>query len=67
MLEGAVAGLVDGGEGEGAGRRAVEVDRDLAAALARGETTITSVQRIERGYGELAVRTKGLSLSIAAS
>jgi UDP-N-acetylglucosamine 1-carboxyvinyltransferase len=39
----------------------------MAAALAKGETTITSVQRIERGYGELAVRTKGLSLSLAAS
>jgi UDP-N-acetylglucosamine 1-carboxyvinyltransferase len=39
----------------------------MAAALAKGETTITSVQRIERGYGELAVRTKGLSLSLAVS
>ena len=38
----------------------------MAAALAKGETTITSVQRIERGYGELAVRTKGLSLSLQA-
>ena len=39
----------------------------MAAALATGETTITSIQRIERGYGDLLERTRGLSLSIAAA
>jgi UDP-N-acetylglucosamine 1-carboxyvinyltransferase len=36
----------------------------MAAALAHGETTITSVEKIERGYGNLVERTAGLSLSI---
>lgn len=38
----------------------------MAAALAEGETTITSIARIERGYGDLIDRTRGLSLSISA-
>ncbi len=38
----------------------------MAAALAQGETTITSVERVERGYGALIERTRGLSLSIAS-
>lgn len=38
----------------------------MAAALAEGTTTIASAQRIERGYGDLLTRAKGLSLSIAA-
>jgi UDP-N-acetylglucosamine 1-carboxyvinyltransferase len=38
----------------------------MAAALADGETTITSVERVERGYGALLERTRDLSLSIAA-
>lgn len=37
----------------------------MAAALAKGETSITSIARIERGYGDLPNRAKGLSLSIA--
>lgn len=37
----------------------------MAAALAKGETSITSIARIERGYGDLPNRTKGLSLTIA--
>jgi UDP-N-acetylglucosamine 1-carboxyvinyltransferase len=36
----------------------------MAAALASGETSITSINRIERGYGDLIERTKGLSLSL---
>ena len=36
------------------------------AALAEGETTITSIARIERGYGNLIERTRGLSLAIEA-
>lgn len=36
----------------------------MAAALAEGETTLTSIERIERGYGDLPVRTSGLSLDI---
>lgn len=36
----------------------------MAAALAEGETTITSVPRIERGYGDLPERAKGLSMRI---
>jgi len=39
----------------------------MAAALAKGETTITSIQRIERGYGELARRTRDLSIHISAA
>ena len=37
----------------------------MAAALARGTTTITSTSKIERGYGNLAERAAGLSLSIS--
>jgi UDP-N-acetylglucosamine 1-carboxyvinyltransferase len=37
----------------------------MAAALAEGETSITSIARIERGYGDLPNRAKGLSLNIA--
>ena len=36
----------------------------MAAALAEGETTISSISRIERGYGDLISRTKDLSLAI---
>ena len=39
----------------------------MAAALARGETTITSVHLIERGYGALLERTRQLSLEISAA
>ncbi|MBL0143444.1 MAG: UDP-N-acetylglucosamine 1-carboxyvinyltransferase [Betaproteobacteria bacterium] len=39
----------------------------MAAALATGETTITSIQRIERGYGALVERTRDLSIRIAAA
>jgi UDP-N-acetylglucosamine 1-carboxyvinyltransferase len=39
----------------------------MAAALATGSTTITSVAKIERGYGELVERAAGLSLSISAA
>ena len=39
----------------------------MAAALATGSTTITSIAKIERGYGELVERTAGLSLSISAA
>ncbi len=39
----------------------------MAAALAQGETTIASAQRIERGYGDLVTRTSDLSLVISAS
>ena len=38
----------------------------MAAALATGSTTITSVAKIERGYGNLVERAKDLSLSISA-
>jgi UDP-N-acetylglucosamine 1-carboxyvinyltransferase len=38
----------------------------MAATLAEGETTLTSVQRIERGYGDLIHRTKDLSVSMKA-
>jgi UDP-N-acetylglucosamine 1-carboxyvinyltransferase len=38
----------------------------MAATLAEGETRITTVQRIERGYGNLITRAKGLSLDIRA-
>jgi len=37
----------------------------MAAALASGETSITSINRIERGYGDLIERTRGLSLTLA--
>ncbi len=36
----------------------------MAAALAEGETTIASAQRIERGYGDLLMRTRDLSIAI---
>jgi UDP-N-acetylglucosamine 1-carboxyvinyltransferase len=39
----------------------------MAAALAKGETSITSIARIERGYGDLPTRAKGLSLAIATA
>ena len=39
----------------------------MAAALATGSTTITSIAKIERGYGNLAERAAGLSLSISAA
>jgi len=39
----------------------------MAAALAKGSTTITSVPKIERGYGDLIERAAGLSLSISAA
>lgn len=38
----------------------------MAATLAEGETRITTVQRIERGYGNLIDRAKDLSLDIRA-
>jgi UDP-N-acetylglucosamine 1-carboxyvinyltransferase len=38
----------------------------MAATLAEGETRITTVPRIERGYGNLIVRGHGLSLDIRA-
>ena len=39
----------------------------MAAALATGTTTITSIAKIERGYGDLVERAAGLSLSISAA
>lgn len=39
----------------------------MAAALARGTTTVTSIAKIERGYGNLLERAKGLTLSITAA
>jgi UDP-N-acetylglucosamine 1-carboxyvinyltransferase len=36
----------------------------MAAALAKGETTITSIARIERGYGDLITRCRDLALDI---
>lgn len=39
----------------------------MAAALAEGETTITGVPRVERGYGALAERTRGLTLRLATA
>ncbi len=39
----------------------------MAAALARGTTTVTSIAKIERGYGKLPERASGLSLSIATA
>ena len=39
----------------------------MAAALATGSTTITSAQKIQRGYGDLVERAADLSLSISAA
>ena len=39
----------------------------MAAALATGSTTITSVAKIQRGYGDLIERAAGLTLSISAA
>jgi UDP-N-acetylglucosamine 1-carboxyvinyltransferase len=36
----------------------------IAAAVARGSTTLTHVERIERGYGDIAARLGGLNLAI---
>lgn len=36
----------------------------IAAALAEGNTTLTHIERIERGYGNLAERLKGMNLEI---
>lgn len=38
----------------------------MAAALAAGTTTVTSVGKIERGYGRLPERARGLTLDIVA-
>lgn len=38
----------------------------MAAALATGTTTVTSVEKIERGYGNLPARAAGLTLAISA-
>lgn len=39
----------------------------IAAALAEGETTLTHVERIERGYGDIARRLEDVSLDIRKS
>lgn len=39
----------------------------IAAALARGTTTLTHVERIERGYGDISKRLEGMSLDIVKS
>jgi UDP-N-acetylglucosamine 1-carboxyvinyltransferase len=39
----------------------------MAAALATGSTTITSAQKIQRGYGDLVERAADLSLGISAA
>jgi UDP-N-acetylglucosamine 1-carboxyvinyltransferase len=36
----------------------------IAAAVANGCTTLTHVERIERGYGDIAARLGGLNLAI---
>ena len=36
----------------------------IAAALAKGETTLTHIERIERGYGDIAERLESMSLDI---
>ncbi len=36
----------------------------IAAAIAEGETILTSIERIERGYGDIATRLKGLTLDL---
>lgn len=39
----------------------------IAAALAKGKTTLTHVERIERGYGNISKRLEGMSLDIERS
>lgn len=39
----------------------------IAGAVAKGLTTITNIQRIERGYGDLIERCKDLTLAITKS
>jgi UDP-N-acetylglucosamine 1-carboxyvinyltransferase len=39
----------------------------IAAAVARGTTTLTHIERIERGYGDIAARLGGLNLDIEKS
>ena len=34
----------------------------MAAAIAEGETTLTSIEKIERGYGDLSRRLENVSL-----
>ncbi len=36
----------------------------IAATMAKGTSTLTHVERIERGYGDISVRLKGMSLDI---
>ncbi|MGI4850778.1 MAG: UDP-N-acetylglucosamine 1-carboxyvinyltransferase [Janthinobacterium lividum] len=36
----------------------------MVAALAEGQTTLTSIEKIERGYGNLPVRLKNLNLKL---
>jgi UDP-N-acetylglucosamine 1-carboxyvinyltransferase len=36
----------------------------IAAAVAKGTTTLTHIERIERGYGDIAERLGGLNLAI---
>ncbi len=38
----------------------------IAAALAQGTTTLTGIQKIERGYGSLPERLKGMNFNISA-
>lgn len=37
----------------------------IAAAMAKGKSTLTHVERIERGYGDISVRLEDVSLDIA--
>jgi UDP-N-acetylglucosamine 1-carboxyvinyltransferase len=36
----------------------------IAAAIAKGSTTLTAIERIERGYGDLSTRLSGLSIDM---
>lgn len=37
----------------------------IAAAVAKGETLLTGIERIERGYGDIVARLEGMNLDIA--